>query len=186
MSVLDSSALYMHVGLTNREWINVISLEVTKTVIDEAVRAFIRAHGVKDVLDRCVFWKTPVVLGDGGCCRRFPVCSRPGRSITADDSQCVTKTCVPYGQMAPFELLNCVCIRHNRLFFEVTDKTVASSRGNNVRQDCELENLNFFYKMRRKRTKDVVKDSLRGENKRTKSDSRITQRHEGPVKTLCC
>ena len=79
MSILDGSALYMHVGLANRERINVIRFEVTKTVVDEAVCGFIRAHRVKDVLDRRVFRKTPVVLSDGRCCHLFPVRSKPGR-----------------------------------------------------------------------------------------------------------
>ena len=33
-----------------REWVNVIRFEVTKTVVDETVRAFIRVHGVKDIV----------------------------------------------------------------------------------------------------------------------------------------
>ena len=37
--------------------------------------------------------------------------------------------------MTPFEFLDCVRIRHHGLFLEVTDKTVASSRGDNIRQD---------------------------------------------------
>jgi hypothetical protein len=53
------------------------------------------------------------------------------------ESQRVTKMCVPYGEMAPFELLDCVRIRHHGLFFEVTDETVASSWGNNIRQDFD-------------------------------------------------
>ena len=79
MSILDDSALYMHIRFANREWVNVIRFEVTKAVVDETVCAFIRAHGVKDVPDRRIFRKTPVVLGDGGCCHLLPVCSGPGR-----------------------------------------------------------------------------------------------------------
>lgn len=79
MNILDAFALYMHVRFANRKWVDVIRFEVTKTVVDEAVCAFIRAHGVKDVLDRRIFRKTPVVLGDGGCRHLFPVCSRPSR-----------------------------------------------------------------------------------------------------------
>src|SRR6266849_1352849 len=84
-SILDGSAHNMHVGLANRKWVNVIRFEVTKTVVDETVCAFIRAHGVKDVLDRRVFRKTPVVLGDGGCCHLFPVCPRSGSRVAARD-----------------------------------------------------------------------------------------------------
>jgi hypothetical protein len=76
MNVLNAFALYMHVRLAHREWVNVVRFEVAETVVDEAVCAFIRAHGVEDVLDRRVFRKTPVVLGDGGRCHLFPVCSR--------------------------------------------------------------------------------------------------------------
>jgi hypothetical protein len=79
MSILNDFALYMHVRLANRERVNVIRFEVAKTVVDETVCAFIRAHGVKHVLDRRVFRKTPIVLGDGGRCHLFPVYSRPGR-----------------------------------------------------------------------------------------------------------
>jgi hypothetical protein len=53
----------------------------------------------------------------------------------AAESQGMTKMCVPFGEMTPFELLNCVRIRNNGLFFKVTDETVASSRGNNIRED---------------------------------------------------
>jgi hypothetical protein len=53
----------------------------------------------------------------------------------AAESQGMTKMCVPFGEMTPFELLYCVGIRNNGLFFKVTDETVACSRGNNIRQD---------------------------------------------------
>jgi hypothetical protein len=73
MSILDVFAHDMHVRLANREWVDVIGFEVAKTVVDETVCGFVRAYGVEHVLDRRVFRKTPVVLGDRGRCHLFPV-----------------------------------------------------------------------------------------------------------------
>lgn len=64
-NILDMFAFGMHVGLADRKWIHVCVLEITKTMVDEAVCSFVRAHSIQDVLDGCVLLKTPVVLGDG-------------------------------------------------------------------------------------------------------------------------
>ena len=87
--LLDGSALDMHVELANRKWVNISRLEITKTVIDETVRGFVGAHGVKDVLYRRVFGKTPVVFGDRRCCHLLPNLVQAGqvnydRVITRD------------------------------------------------------------------------------------------------------
>ena len=42
---------------------------------------------------------------------------------------------IPLGEMPFLELLDCMGIRHHGLFFEVTDETVASLRGDDIRQD---------------------------------------------------
>jgi len=72
-SVLDVPALDMHVGLANRERVNVGRVKVTKTVIDEAVGRFVGANGIQDVLYRRVLGKAPVIFGDGGRCHLLPV-----------------------------------------------------------------------------------------------------------------
>lgn len=55
----------MHVGLANRKRVHVRVLEVTETMVDEAVCGFVRAHDIQNVFDGCVLLKTPIVLGDG-------------------------------------------------------------------------------------------------------------------------
>ena len=58
-------AFRMHVGLTDRKWVHVSSLEIAEAMVDETVCGFVRAHSIKDVLDGRVLLKTPIVFGDG-------------------------------------------------------------------------------------------------------------------------
>jgi hypothetical protein len=133
--ILDGSALDVHVRLANRKWVNIIRLEVTETVIDETVCGFVRAHGIKDVLYHRVFRKTPVVFGDRRCGHLLPVCRQILQYSLVNTARHREEEHLPFGKAAPFELLNCMRIRHHGLLLEVTDETVASSRGNEIRED---------------------------------------------------
>ena len=131
-SILDGPALDMHVGLANRKRVNVVRIKVTKTVIDEAVRGFVGTNYIENILYRRVLGKALVIFGDGGRGHLLPV---PTNFFLAR-TICETHNLhVPLGEMPFLELLNCMGIRHHGLFLEVTDETVASPRGDDIRQD---------------------------------------------------
>lgn len=131
----------MHVGLANRKRVNVVRIKVTKAVIDEAVRGFVGTNHIENILYRRVLGKAPVIFGDGRRCHLLPV---PTNFFLAQ-TICGTHNLhhVPLGEMPLLELLNCMGIRQHGLFFEVTDETVASLRGDDIRQDlCDRRRVN--------------------------------------------
>jgi hypothetical protein len=129
MSILDGHALDMHIGLANCKWVNIIRIKVAKAVVDETVSGFVRAHGIKNVFYRRVFWKTPVVFSDWGRCYLLPIPEELARL------RHTATYYVPLGEMPPLELLNCMRIRPHGFLFEVADETVAGSWRDDIRQD---------------------------------------------------
>jgi hypothetical protein len=64
--------LDMHIRFLQRERVDIIPLQIGKSMIDESVGTLIRTDGVNDFEEVCVWFEAPVVDGDGRCWEVFP------------------------------------------------------------------------------------------------------------------
>ena len=60
-------ALHSHVGLPERERVDIVRLEVRQTVIDKSMGALVAPHSVNHVKELSVGLEAPVVLRDLRC-----------------------------------------------------------------------------------------------------------------------
>ena len=70
---LDLATLELHIRLSQREGVHVVSLvQVCKRMIDESVRSFVSSDNANDVQHVGVLAQSPIVNSDAGCCKIFP------------------------------------------------------------------------------------------------------------------